>query len=44
MVPYTEEELEFITRTMKEQNKKAEEVAKKRGYTKDPRIEKANLK
>ena len=44
MIPYTQEELEFITRTMKEQNKKAEEAAKKRGYKINPRIEKANLK
>lgn len=44
MIPYTKEEMEFITRTMKEQNKKAEEEVKKRGYKKHPRIEKANLK
>lgn len=44
MIPYNEQELEFITRTMKEQNNKADEAAKKRGYKKDPRIVKANLK
>lgn len=44
MIPYTEEELEFISRQMKEQTKKAEEAAKKRGYKTDPRIEKAKLK
>ena len=44
MIPYTDEELEFITRTLKEQNQKAEEAAKKRGYKPDPRIEKAKLK
>lgn len=43
-IPYTEEELEFISRQMKEQNKKAAEVAKKRGYKKNPRIEEAKLK
>ncbi len=44
MIPYTPDELEFITRTMNEQQKKAEEAAKKRGYEKDPRVEAANLK
>ena len=40
---YTEEELEQITKALIEQNKKAKEVAKTRGYKKDPRIEAANL-
>ena len=44
MIPYTPEELEFISRTMKEQQKKASDVAKERGYTVDPRIKAANLK
>lgn len=44
MIPYTEEELEFITKTLNEQNKKSEEEAKKRGYKRNPRITEAKLK
>jgi hypothetical protein len=44
MIPYTEEELEFISKTLKEQNKRAEEAVKKRGVQRDPRIAAAKLK
>ena len=43
-MPYTEEELEFITRTMKEQIVRSSEAAKKRGHKVDPRIKEAKLK
>lgn len=44
MIPYTQDELEFISRTLKEQIVRANEEAKKRGYTVNPRIEEAKLK
>ena len=41
---YTEEELEIIRKQMVEQNQKASEAAKKRGYKMDPRIKASSLK
>lgn len=41
---YTEEELETIRKQMVEQNQKASEVAKTRGYQMDPRIKARSLK
>ena len=41
---YTEEELKLIQKNLVEQNERASEAAKKRGYKIDPRIEAAKLK
>lgn len=41
---YTEEELERIRKGTLEQQQKAKDVVKKRGYKKNPRIEAADLK